>query len=87
MTSRQARKIVKRQAIRYRRRIGGPENITAGGHDYGEAAYQKALRIVLRKMDRELRERRPGAIARLAELNRQRNALRLRALTGEGKGK
>lgn len=52
MNQRQAVKIVKRQAIRCRLHIDGPEDtITAGCNDYGAAAYHKALRIVFRKQD------------------------------------
>lgn len=81
MKTRQAKKIVRRQAIRCRRRIDGPEDVTtAGTRIYPEGTYQKALRKVLRKMDRELTERRPGAIERLAGLNRERNALRVAEL-------
>lgn len=81
MKTRQAKKIVKRQAIRCRRRIDGPEDITtAGRRSYGEATYQKALRIVLRKMDRELTERKPGAIERLARLDKEKTAARLNML-------
>lgn len=81
MKTRIAKKIVKRHAIRCRRRIDGPEDITTGGRaPYAEGVYQKALRIILRKMDRELKERAPGAIERLAGLNRERNAARLRML-------
>lgn len=81
MTSRQAKKIVKRQAIRCRRRIDGPEDITtAGRHTYPEATYRKALRVIHRKMDRELTEREPGAIARLAALDAERTQARIEVL-------
>lgn len=81
MKTRQAKKIVKRQAIRCRRRIDGPEDILTGGsRTYSEATYRKALRIILRKRDKELTERKPGAIDRLADLNRQQNAARLAVL-------
>jgi hypothetical protein len=79
MTSRQAKKIVKRNAIRYRRRADGPEDMGTG-HVYSESTYRKALRIILRKMDRELVERQPGAIERLAALNAKRNAARVNLL-------
>lgn len=81
MNKRQAKKIVKNQSITCRARLDKPAKVrTAGRIDYGEAKYRKALRIVLRKMDRELEERAPGAIERLAELNRQRNTARLQML-------
>lgn len=81
MTSRQAKKIVKNQIITCRKRQDQAAKIrTAGRIDYGEATYRKALRIILRKMDRELTERQPGAISRLADFNRQRNAARLQML-------
>jgi hypothetical protein len=82
MTQRQARKIVKNQAIRCRRRIDGPEDVTtAGRHRYPEATYRKALRIIHRKMDRELVERKPGAISRLAALDAERTQARIEVLT------
>ena len=88
MRTRQAKKIVKRQIIRCRRRIDGPEDITTGGRaSYAEGVYQKALRIILRKMDRELKERAPGAIERLAGLNRERNALRVAELVRRAKAR
>lgn len=81
MKTRIAKKIVKRHAIRCRRRVDGPEDVTTGGrHTYPEATYQKALRIIHRKMDRELTERKPGAIERLAGLNKERNAIRVQYL-------
>lgn len=81
MKTRQAKKIVKNQTIICRKRQDQAAKVrTAGRIDYGEPTYQKALRIILRKMDRELAVRAPGAIERLAELNRQKNAARLRAL-------
>lgn len=86
MTSRQAKKIVKRQAIRCRRRIDGPEDtLTGGSRVYSEATYRKALRIILRKRDKELTERKPGAIERLADLNREQNAARLAVLIARAK--
>ena len=86
MKSRQAKKIVKRHAIRCRRHIDGPEDITKGGRrSYPEATYRRALRIIHRKMDRELTERKPGAIERLAGLNQERNAARLRMLIARTK--
>ncbi|MFZ9155800.1 MAG: hypothetical protein ACO22A_05565 [Schleiferiaceae bacterium] len=81
MKTRQAKKIVKRHAIRCRRRIDGPADVLTGGEiAYAEGVYQKALRIIHRKMDRELQDREPGAIERLAQLNRDRNAARLAVL-------
>lgn len=81
MKTRQARKIVKNQAIRCRRRIDGPEDVTtAGRHAYPEATYQKALRVIHRKMDRELTDRQPGAIARLAALDAERTQARIEVL-------
>lgn len=40
----------------------------------------KAMRDIARKMERELTERKPGAIRRLADLYRQRTNLRLQSL-------
>lgn len=55
MTSRQAKKIVKRQVIRCRRRIDGPQDVTtAGDCEYGETTFRRALRIALRKLDRKI---------------------------------
>jgi hypothetical protein len=86
MTSRQAKKIVKRHVIRCRRRIDGPANITtAGVHTYAEGVYQKALRILLRKLDREASAREPGAIQRIAAINQGINAARLQVLKARAK--
>ena len=81
MNKRQAKKIVKNQAITCRARLDKPAKVrTAGRIDYGEAKYRKALRIVLKKMDQELVERAPGAIDRLAALDREKTAARLQML-------
>lgn len=87
MKTRQAKKIVKRHAIRCRRRIDGPTDVLTGGEiTYAEGVYQKALRIINRKIDRELTERKPGAIERLAQLNRDRNAARVEVLKSRAGG-
>lgn len=86
MKTRQAKKIVKRHVIRCRRRIDGPENIVTGGSTaYAEGVYQKALRIIHRKMEREMKAREPGAIRRMASLNMERNAARLAVLMARSK--
>lgn len=77
MTSRQARKIVKQQIIRCRSIIYGPEDIVTGGTvEYPEHIYRRALRILRRELDREIREPKPGAIARCAALYREINLVR-----------
>jgi hypothetical protein len=81
MKTRQAKKIIQRQAIRCRRRIDGPEDVTtAGRRTYPEATYRKALRVIHRKMDRELTDRKPGAISRLAALDAERTQARIEVL-------
>jgi hypothetical protein len=86
MKTRIAKKIVKRHAIRCRRRIDGPEDITtAGGHAYAEGVYQKALRILHRRLDKELTAREPGAIRRMAAINQELNAARLAVLIARSK--
>lgn len=86
MKTRIAKKIVKRQAIRCRRRIDGPEDITtAGAIAYVESTYRKALRILHRKLDREMMAREPGAIRRMASINQDLNAARLQVLIARSK--
>lgn len=51
MKRRQAKKIVRRNLIRCRTRITGPEDLATGGrYAYSEPTYHKALRIVFRKL-------------------------------------
>jgi hypothetical protein len=55
MTTRQARKIVKNHMVHCRSRIDGPEDVTTAGRtQYPEGTYRKALRIVLRSLDRRI---------------------------------
>ena len=80
MTSRQAKKIVNNQAIYCHDWSSGALIATGGRYSYPEARYRKALRIVLKKMDRELQLRKPGAIARLAALDAERTQARIEVL-------
>jgi hypothetical protein len=81
MKTRIARKIVKTQEIRCRSRFGGPENIrTAGRISFPEAKYQKALRLLLRRMDRETAKPSDGSVMRCAGIQKEMTAARLKML-------
>ncbi len=81
MTSRQAKKIVKKQMVLCRFHFDGPEKVlTAGVYSYAEGVYQKALRIIHRKMDREMKAPADGSIARLADLMAEQTAARVQVL-------
>lgn len=83
MNTRQAKKVVRNQAIQCRRHYDGPADIrTAGRVNSPESRYCVALRIHLRKLDRETTERAPGAIERCADLYRQMTADRITCLSG-----
>jgi hypothetical protein len=77
MTSRQAKKIVKRQRIRCRSIWNGPEDIiTHGEADYPEHTYRRALTVLRRSLDCESRQRTPGTIERCAKLYSEINLVR-----------
>ena len=81
MKTRQAKKIVRNQIIRCRSRMEGPEDIVTGGRkDYGRARYDKAMRLLLRKLDRERKDPKDGAIARIGKIHSQMNWARVQYL-------